>query len=86
MHRAVRVADTQLRGVRAVHKVLHAVWPVRRQALVRVWHLLRRHGELTQQQTLQHISRSSIEVSPSPAILRQCTQLSRGRQLISQEI
>ena len=37
---AVGVIDLQLRGVRAVHKVLAVVGPVGRQALVGVRHLL----------------------------------------------
>ena len=49
MHCTVRIADAQLGGVRAVHKVLHAVWPVCRQALVCVWHLLRHDQNPPQQ-------------------------------------
>ena len=85
MHGAVRVADAQLRGVRAVHIVLHAIRTVRRQALVCVWHLLRHRQEPPQQQILQHVF-GILQVSSSPLILRQCTQLSRWKQLSAQDM
>jgi hypothetical protein len=44
---AVGVIKLQLRGVRAVHKILAMVWPVGRQALVGVRHLLHMHKKVS---------------------------------------